>query len=202
MMWGSCKVRHMAGAIALVLSTVVSACDTPPSQQGFPELTYQHLQPLSFDVARIEIVPAYQPPGALPNVEHRFDVKPADAAANWARDRLRALGAQRVLRFIIKDASVIEEPLAIDEGLAGSFKVQQSERYVARMAIEAQIVGPAGAVEATATAMAERSITVPEDITLHDRERVWFRLTESIMQDLNGQLEETLTSVFARYFRG
>ena len=196
------SLRWAACLIAVVLSVALSACDTPPSRQGFPELTYQHLQPLSFDVARIEILPAYQSPGALPNVEHRFDVKPADAAANWARDRLRALGAQRVLRFIIKDASVVEEPLKIDEGLAGSLKVQQSERYVARMTIEAQIVNSTGLVEATAMAMAERSITVPEDITLHDRERVWFRLTENIMQDLNGQLEETLPSVFARYFRG
>jgi hypothetical protein len=44
-----------------------------------------------------------------------------------------------------------------------------------------------------------RSITVPEDASLNERERTWYELTEKLMNDMNTQLEETLRQVFFRY---
>ena len=61
------------------------------------------------------------------------------------------------------------------------------------------MVSDGGITEGQATAKAVRSVTVPEDITLHQRERVWFRLTEDTMKDLNGQLEKTLPNVFREF---
>ena len=54
-------------------------------------------------------------------------------------------------------------------------------------------------VQGTASAEARRSITVPEGITLNERERVWYKLTQDTMNDLNDQLEATIKSAFFPY---
>jgi hypothetical protein len=54
-------------------------------------------------------------------------------------------------------------------------------------------------VQGTASAEARRSVTVPEDITLNEREKVWYKLTEDTMNDLNDQLEETIKTAFFPY---
>ncbi|MGF1612281.1 MAG: hypothetical protein ACFCUQ_23020 [Kiloniellales bacterium] len=186
-------------ALLAPAAALLGACDTPPRRSDFPDLTYQHLPKLRFDVREVEVVEAYRSPGAPPNVEHLFPVRPAAAAANWGRDRLVAAGNWRRLRYSVRDASAIEVPLKVSEGLTGAFKVEQSERYELHLTVELQVIGDTGLTEGTATVNAMRSVTVPEDITLHQRERVWFRLTEDVMKDLNAQLEKTLPNVLGQF---
>jgi len=186
---------------ALAVALLLAACETPPRQNDFPELTYQHLPPLKFDVAGVDIEQAYRSPGQPPHVEHLFAMKPADAAANWARDRLQPVGSQRRMRFIVTEASVVEVPLSIEEGFQGALVLEQSERYEARLSVEAQVIDDSGRLEGKATAKAERTITVAEDISVRQRERVWFKLTENVMNDLGAQLEVTLSKVFAAHRR-
>ena len=196
-------MRPLFAALAagLAAALLLAACETPPRQNDFPELTYQHLPPLKFDVAGVEIEQAYQSPGEPPHVEHLFAMKPADAAANWARDRIQPVGSRGRMRFIVTDASVVEVPLSIEEGFQGALVLEQSERYEARLAIEAQVIDASGRLDGKATAKAERTITVAEDITLRERERIWFKLTENVMNDLGAQLEVTLSKVFAAHRR-
>ena len=37
---------------------------------------------------------------------------------------------------------------------------------------------------------------MPEDISLNERERVWFKMTEDLMKELNAQLEQTIKTTF------
>jgi hypothetical protein len=194
---------HRRSLLAMALlspaATLLAACDTPPRHSDFPDLTYQHLPKLRFDVREVEIVEAYRSPGQAPNVEHLFPVRPAAAAANWGRDRLMAAGSWRRLRYIVQDAAAVEVPLSIEEGLKGALKVEQSERYELHLAVEVQIINDTGFTEGSASASAVRSVTVPENVTLHQRDRIWFRLTEDAMKDLNGQLEKTLSGVLGQF---
>lgn len=196
-------MRPLFAALATGLAgaLLLAACETPPRQNDFPELTFQHLPLIKFDVAAVDIEQAYRSPGQPPHVEHLFAMKPADAAANWARDRIQPVGTQRRMRFIVTDASVVEVPLSIEEGFQGALVLEQSERYEARLAIEAQVIDASGRMESKATAKAERTITVAEDISLRERERIWFKLTENVMNDLGAQLEVTLSKVFAAHRR-
>ncbi len=178
-----------------------TGCTTAPAPNRFPQLTYQHLAALAFDVGRIEVVGAYQPKGAPPNVEHLIETAPQDAALRWAGDRLEAVGLHRLLRFTVVDAAIVEAPLALKGGLEGLITTEQSERYEARLAVMVEIISDNGATEASASAEARRSITVPESASVGERERVWFTLTEKLVLDLNSQLEKTLAQVFPRYLR-
>ena len=188
--------------VALVLGLgLLSACSSPPASNQFPKLTYQHLLPISFDVKRIEVVGAYQPTGAPPNVEHLIATPPQAAALQWARDRLRAAGLNRTLRFTVEDAAIVESPLDLKGGIEGLLTTEQSERYEGGLAVTVEIFSDAGAPVGSAEAAASRTITVPESASVVERERVWFTLTEKLVLDLNGQLEKTLVQVFPQYLR-
>ena len=50
-------------------------------------------------------------------------------------------------------------------------------------------------------ANAERSRSVPEDITLDAREKVWFSITESLANDLNAELDRAIPQFLAPYLR-
>jgi hypothetical protein len=179
----------------------LSACELHPPTSDFPELTYGHLAPLRFDVAAIEVEQAYQPLSEPPNVELLFPVRPGNAAANWGRDRLQAVGTTRRLRFIVREAPVIETALETKGGLTGAMTTEQSERYEAKLVVEIEIADDSGRKEASAMARVVRSITVAEDATLHERETTWYGLTQKLMNDMNVQLEDTLQRVFYRYLR-
>jgi hypothetical protein len=186
-------------AAMVVFSLFLAACETPPSQNNFAEITFGHLPEIKLNVGEIVYESRYKAPEALPNVDHVFPVPPARAAERWAHDRLRAVGSDNKAVFILKDASVTEEHLATKGGIKGAFTTEQTERYKARMDVEIQIVDNFGNALSNITANVERTTTTPEDLSLREREKVWFRLTEDVMRDLDMQLDPAIKRVFFPY---
>jgi len=186
-------------AVALLCGLAFSGCTTPPPQNRFAEITFRHLPQIKLDVREVAVEDEYRAPGVPPNVDHLFPVRPAVAAAAWGRDRLAATGTTRRLRYIVREASAVEAPLKTKEGLTGVLTVDQSERYDLRIVVEMQIIGDDGRTEGTANAQVERSITVPEDIKLGEREKAWFKMVEDAMKEMDAQLEKTVKTVFFPY---
>jgi VCBS repeat-containing protein len=124
-------------------------------------------------------------------------VRPAQAATAWAQDRLVAEGAQGVATYTVTDASARVENLKTDQDLRDFFTTEQAERYTAHIAVTLAVEHPAGGgrMEVTGT----RSVTVPEDASLYDRERTWYAMTDTLMDDLDAELEETLRKELGRY---
>lgn len=179
-----------AGGLAL------AGCDTAPPSPAFASITFSQAPRIKLDVREIEVVQAYQPSHAAPNVEHLFAVPPAGAAALWAMDRLAAAGPQRRARFIVREASVVETSLKQSGGLTGAFTTEQSERYDARLVVEIEIISDDGRIEGTLTAEVTHSRTVPENLTLGEREQVWHEMTRAMMDKLDAQLDTTIKKSF------
>lgn len=186
-------VRHFrTESILLTLLALLLApgCSPTAPEAGFPELTYTHLRPLNFDVRRMEVETRYIPPMKAPNVEHRSPVTPYHALRRWATDRLKAVGPNNYVgRLIILDASIREVSLPVEGGLSGFFTNDQSSRYDGRAAVRLEIRDPGGRQLGFATARAARSLTVPEDASLADRDRILFAITEDLVSDIDRQLE-------------
>ncbi len=174
------------------LALLAAACDTPPKRQSFATLTFQDRPQLRLDVAQIEIVQAYKAPGKSPNVDHLFPQKPAEVAAAWGRDVLRAVGSRGMATYTILDASAIETPLPRATGLTQVFKTEQSDRYDLKIAVRLELNNPLLLARGTAEAIATRSQTVAENMTLNQREGVWFAMTESAMRELDQKLEAAI----------
>lgn len=171
----------------ILLAAALAGCKTPPQRQGYPDITFQHLQPIRLDVARIQIVDGYQPdPGN--DINNQFPEQPAKVARQWAEDRLLAVGNQGQATYTIKLAKATQTPLKRSEGMAAVTTKDQSDRYDLAITVNLEVNagGKAGAV----TAQAARSQTVREDMTLNEREGVLFNLLDITMKDVNAQMEK------------
>ena len=159
------------------------------SGRSYPDITFQHLQPIRLDVARIQIVDGYQPdPGN--DINNQFPEQPAKVARQWAEDRLLAVGNQGQATYTIKLAKATQTPLKRSEGMAAVTTKDQSDRYDLAITVNLEVNagGKAGAV----TAQAARSQTVREDMTLNEREGVLFNLLDVTMKDVNAQMEKLI----------
>ena len=191
---------HLRAAIVL-LSLAAAACETPVERRAFSEITFGHLPPISLDVAAIDIVVAYQPSLQAANVEHEFPVSPATASERWAAERLQAVGASGRAVVTIVDASVIEVALKKSTGLKGLFTTDQSERYDATVRLTIEAVDLNRQLTARAEAEAKRSRSVGESVTLAEREKIWFALTETLMADFDGAMEEQIRAHLANFLK-
>jgi hypothetical protein len=194
------STRPLRSFFALAVTAVLlAACQSGPGRPVYPELSYAHLAPIPLNVADVQVERVYASPGSKPNVEQLFPVRPADAAERWARDRLRPSGAEGVAVVRILNASVVEVPLPRTTGLRGAFTTDQSERYDGVLEVQIEVSSRARGQTAMVKSRAQRSRSVPEDVTLNDREKVWFELTEALMNDLNASLERQIYDNFGNF---
>jgi len=191
--------RHFTSL--LLASAALAACSSPPPRPRFPELTYGHLGLFTFDVERIEIVSEYKASFGSPNVEHMFPTPPEQTLRRWAQDRLAATGKPgRYARFVIQDAKVTESQLPRTAGVRGAFTTDQTQRYDGTLSAVLEIREERANYRAgTASAWATRARTVPEGITINDREKVWFDLVESMMNDINAELDRQIRANLAQF---
>ena len=185
--------------ILILAGFSLSACATPPPARNLDRISYSERPPIRLDVREIEIQRSYQPPNAAPNVDHLFPVPPAAGAQLWAADRLQVAGPSRRARFIVREAPVIEIPLARAGGLTGTFTVDQSERYEARLVAELQILAEDDRVEASVTVEVTHHRTVPEDLTLNERVQVWHEMTRTLLDEMDRQIDATIKEALYAY---
>ncbi|GAB6052089.1 hypothetical protein JCM17960_09090 [Magnetospira thiophila] len=183
------------------LVLTVAACGTAPPERAQLSLRFTQESPLQLDVTGVRIESRYYPPMQAPNVDHEFPVPPLTALRNWATDRLEAHGTNGLAVMVIEDASAIQENLATDKGLTGLFKDEQSDRYRVHVAARLEIRDTMGNVKATASAQASRTVTTPEGITLAKRDRVWFELTDELMQAFDDEMERQIRLYEASWIR-
>jgi len=184
--------------VALTISTL-GACQVPPPQQTLPELSALQGRPWRLDVGRLELVSDYAPPLRDPNVEHLMPVSPSDAVQKWAQARLQPAGRSGTARLVIKDAAVVETPLNVATGVGGLFKKEQSARYDAKLSVAFQILDERGMPVAEVETTASRSRTTPEDVTLNQRDRIWFEMVDAMLSDLNAQFDPLIGQYMARW---
>jgi hypothetical protein len=191
------RVLHRA---LLALLVMLSGCTQPaPPGAQFADITFQQFPKFTFAVGKIEIVREYVAPGAPPNVEHQFPVTPMQMAERWALDRLVAVGGPGELRYVIKRAGVVESQLPRTTGIRGAFTTDQAQRYDGVVEVEIEIRNERGYRDGLVTARAERRQSVAEDISLADRERAWYAMTEGLGRDLNQELERNIQVGLVRF---
>lgn len=187
--------------LALATGFAVAACATTPPPAKFPDLTYSHLPSINLVGSAVQVDSRYRSPMAPPNVEHLIPTSPSKALNQWARDRLRAVGGDGVVRLVILDASVTETALPRDASFKGHFTKEQSERYDAAIEAAVEIVDRNGVARANASARVKRSTTVREDASLNERDKVKFALVEALMLDFNAEIEKNIRQYMVNWLR-
>ena len=191
--------RKLTLFILPVAALGLAACETPVSIQKLPELTYGHLPPLKLNVARIEVVVQYQAPLKEPNVEHLFPTPPLKALRRWASDRLRAVGRSGTAKLFITDASAIETSLKKKTGVVATFTKQQSTRY--DLTVDTVLEVSDGRRTGRVSARVTRFSTLREDVTINERDRAWFDMTEALIKDFDAEMEKNIRQGLAGWVR-
>ena len=187
--------------VVLLLPAFLLSCEAIETKNIFPQLRYTHLPVISLAVSKIGIETKYQSAFKKPNVETEFPILPATVLRNWFKDRLSAVGGSAVIRATVTNASVVEVPLKQSGGIRGVFTKDQSERYDAVLSAKIEIFDYRGVLRGTVSSQAKRSQTVPEDVTLAEREVIWFRMLEAMMNDLNRSLDKQIRKYFQQWIR-
>jgi hypothetical protein len=94
---------------------------------------------------------------------------------------------------------VVETQLPRTTGIRGAFTNEQSQRYEALVEVELEVRNERGFRDGIVTARAERRQSVLEDISLAERERTWFGITEALGRDLNQELERNIQVGLVRF---
>ena len=194
------KVFYYTVSMALFIG-LLSACASPAPTQRLPEITFSHLQVYKVDVAKIEVENRYSAPLKAPHIVHLLPTTPEKALERWLKDRFQAVGQTGSLRLIIEDARATETALTLDKSLKGHLMKQQSQRYDMAVLAALHILDETGKTIGTARARAERSITAREDISLKDREKLWFDTVNRLMTDFNKVMEANVQSYLSRWLR-
>ena len=187
---------------ALLALGLVAACSTTVSRPAIETQDFAGQPPLALSVARVEVVETYQSPLKEPNVEHSFPTTPAAAFKRWLGERVKAEGQNDTLRVTIEDASAVRVPLPRTEGLEGMFTTDQVERIDATVSVLLEVVNNGGVAEAFITAKAQRSRTLPEGLTLNERDKIYQEITESLVNDLNATIEQNIRQFLSKYLVG
>jgi hypothetical protein len=176
------------GVLFAAFALLAACADGGPPPPAAPARPYDYtfLTPLKLDVARVEIVEAWQPPRTLPNVDHRMAIEPRAALAQMARDRVQAWGREGSATITIAEASLTEERLARAGGLTSLFASQPSERYTLNLAVVLEVRNAGGGTNGRAEARISRTRTVNDDVTLAQRERIWDEMLRAAMDDAQG----------------
>jgi len=189
--------------LSLCLLTITACTTAPPAPPADVAITFQHRQLISLRVASIDVVDQYIPTLKSPHVEHLHSVTPASVVHSWADERLETVGPRGLVTLIITQASVIEEALEVEQGVAGLFTDEPDTKLVGfiRARFEHVDVGPPASSRSVEIS-AEASVEVLESATLNERDMAYFRVVEKLAGEfdrvLTAEIETSLGSLIAR----
>jgi len=180
--------------LAVSLFMFTGACEQVPPPPELPDITFAHLAPYQLAVGELQIESRFSSPMTPPHAEHKVPQSPETVLRRWADDRLKVTPGQTqaFARFIILDATVTEHALATDGTLKAVFTNEQELRYQAVAEASLEIRGMAGNFLGNATARVTRSITIPENATLNERDQALFDLVDRMMQNFNTEMDENI----------
>ena len=164
---------------------VESDIELPKVSETYPEIHFSDKAPINLNVSKIDIVSKFKPTFRDPNVEHLMPVPLESGALNWAKDRLKATNPDSKLnfRFIVWDASVKEDDIKASKMFA-----RDKSQYTARIDVALQAIGTDGDIVAETTAVSWRKVTVPSDISIAEREAVWYDLEKRVLHDFDSKI--------------
>jgi hypothetical protein len=186
------------GALGALL---LPGCTTPVTNTTWPEITFNHKQPIQMSVNAVEIIDAaamveVEPPAS--NIGAALPVSPAATMQNWAYQRIAAAGGSGTAVVTITENRFVEVPLDTKGGVEGLFTVSQSERYEGALAVSVEIVGdPTGSGRIAARSAATR--TVPEDFSINQREQALYDLVSGIVRTLDERLDQEIRAKLSRW---
>lgn len=174
---------------------VLGACATPPAPTTALEITFQHRPEILLDVARIDIVDAYDVGGSFPRVDHLYTKTPASLVRRWAKDRLKPVGHRGQVSVLIQEAKVIETPRVIDKGLLSLFEDEPDTDLTAIIVARIEFVNVLNGGSYAVNVDARADVAIYESATLNERDLAYYTALENLGAAFDEAVERELRTV-------
>lgn len=181
--------------VALWGALVLSACATPPAPTTALEITFQHRPVISLNVARVEVVDAYNIGGSFPRVEHLYTKTPASLVRQWAKDRLKPVGQLGQVSVLIQEANVVETARVIDKGILGLFNDEPDTDLTATIVARIEFVNVLDGGSYAVDVDAHANVAIFESATLNERDFAYYSALEILGAAFDEAVEKELRSV-------
>lgn len=190
------SLMSVAAALCLVLAAHAAVAEEPPPR--FPPLQFATATPLLFNLGSVAIEDRSGTEVAAGRIDQTMDAPPAAVVTDWATSRLVAAGRDGSLTMIIREASVIAQPLPVDGGLGAAFKDEEDTKLVGRLVVDFVAARPDGSsAQATVSAFQER--TLLESARPIDRRQALYDLSHALIASFDAQATETLEQSFVGF---
>lgn len=188
----------MKKPLLLALLMLLSACAIEPMPDPIM-LNYAHMDRIYLATQDLRIIDrAQNTPKWEPYVGHKFTPTLTDAIYRLAGDRLQAVGKKGHARLIIKDISVVEQPIEQTNDMRGYFTRGQASKYIGRVEVSLEAQSSRGTIN-IATAHAVHSVTLPEDPSEAEKYRAYTKLLNNLVANLNTHLETAIRRHMKRF---
>lgn len=187
----------------LVLSTgaLLAGCARRPVIRALPAIGFASPAALPLDVAAVTFASEVAEDAvAEPARDVRFDLSewPGNVVRRWSEERLRAAGDRGEARVVLLESRFVAVPLDTAGTLEGFFTDEQSVAYEGSLAVRIEIVDhPSG--DGFAEARSYRRRTVPESLSVVEREETLHALCQDVVTALEEQLEAEMAEHLWRW---
>lgn len=189
----------LLAGVVLSLSPLAACTSTSSDIKPLPSLTAQFTQPYYVNVATISVETKYDPTANPKDISNTFPTPPDLALKTYAESRFKAAGGQGVLHFVIEDASVTKDDLKSSNSVARWVNADNRDRYTAvvKVGLYRDSDGGFGATGTTGAQLkAERTLTIPDGVSLDERDRLLQSFMATLLADVDrtavGALNDTM----------
>jgi hypothetical protein len=188
-------MKKMTAVFSLMIALGACASEQTP----LPPVVNHILPPkITLDVQTISLADrSGMQPASSPYKSNHFTPTIAEAIRQWAGDRLQANGTSGQAIIVIKEASLVAQPLAVKDGIDSWFTRQQGEKYIGRADVSIEATGVGGF--AVTDASASRILTLPENPTAIEKQDAYFTMLNGLMKDLGQNLETGIQAHMSRF---
>ena len=179
----------------LLIMMGLAACSSTtggPDGKPLPDMTFEHIEKLALNVAEIEINNNYDPDRHDRDVSIDFPVSPDMAVRRYAENRFEPMGTRGKFVFTLEDAKAeyrMTEP-------EGTFKrwlgVGRSEYYDVALSIRFYYVDGLKNESPHSLMTFKRSIKIPYEYTLAQKDLEQFKFVELLVQDVDLAITDTI----------
>lgn len=177
----------------------LAACGTTSGadRANTASLTRQLGQPYYVNVSNIVVETKYNPLLNPKDVSSTMQTTLDASLRNYAQTRLKAAGPQGTLRFIIEDATLFQEKLPSSAQVGQWLGVDNKDRYTAVVKVALERDGIAGIGARGAAFKTERTLTMPTNVSLDERDARLNAFVATMLNDIDRSVTDNLANTMA-----
>ncbi len=179
-------IKNAVAAFSFALLLAACAGDAPPPIASTEK---PRLPKIALDVKTVSLADRSGAQTSSVFKANSFSPTIAEAIKQWAVDRLQAAGQTGNAIVLIKDASLVAQPISVKkDGFFDDLLTRhQGVKYIGHAEVSIEASGREG--YAMASADATRVLTLPENPTSLEKQEAYYAMLNGLMKDLGEHLD-------------